>query len=87
MKKGLEERDWKTLHMAAHKMIPSFSIMGINVDFENMAKKIQEYASTQQQADAIAALVLQLEGVCTQACKELEEEFNNIKKLTRENRK
>ena len=80
MKKSLKEGDWKTLHMAVHKMIPSFSIMGINVDFENMAKKIQEYASTQQQTDGIPALVLQLESVCTQACKELEEEFNIIKK-------
>ena len=44
-----------------------------------MAKKIQEYASTQQQSDEIPDLVLQLENVCTQACKELEEEFNMIK--------
>ena len=42
----LEEKDWKSLYAAVHKMIPSFSIMGISTDFENMAKKIQEYAST-----------------------------------------
>ena len=41
--------------------------MGINADFENMAKKVQEYASTQQQTDGIPDLVLQIENVCTQA--------------------
>ena len=79
MKKGLQEKDWNLLHKAVHKMIPSFSIMGINVDFENMAKKVQDYAHTQQEAEEITDMVLQLENVCIQACKELEIEFNNIK--------
>ena len=79
MKQSLKDKDWNLLHAAVHKMIPSFSIMGISTDFENMAKKVQEYASTQQQTDGIPDLVLQLENVCVQACKELEEEFNTIK--------
>jgi len=79
MKKGLKDKDWHSLYSAVHKMIPSFSIMGISIDFENMAKKVQEYASTQQQSDGIPGLVLQLENVCTQACIELKEEFNTIK--------
>ena len=86
MKQSLQDKDWNSLHAAVHKMIPSFSIMGISADFENMAKKVQEYAGTQQQTDAclpdrqgIPDLVLQLENVCAQACKELEEEFNTIK--------
>ncbi len=68
MKKGFADKDWKSLYSAVHKMIPSFSIMGISIDFENMAKKIQEYASTQKQADGIPDMVLQLENVCAQAC-------------------
>ena len=68
-------------------MIPSFSIMGIHKDFENMAKKIQEYASTQQHLDEMQELVLQLENVCSQACEELEEEFNIIKKAINDERK
>ncbi len=79
MKQSLKDKDWNSLHAAVHKMIPSFSIMGISADFENMAKKVQEYASTQQQTDGIPDLVLQLENVCTQACEELKEEFNTIK--------
>ncbi|HVA99007.1 MAG TPA: ATP-binding protein, partial [Bacteroidia bacterium] len=79
MKQSLEDKDWKSLYAAVHKMIPSFSIMGISTDFENMAKKVQEYASTQQQTEGIPNLVLQLENICVQACAELEEEFNTIK--------
>ena len=62
-------------------MIPSFAIMGLSTDFENMAKKVQDYASTQQQADGINDLVFKLGNVCTQACRELEEEFNRINNL------
>ena len=80
MKQSLLDKDWNSLQGAVHKMIPSFSIMGISSDFENMAKKIKEYASAEQEADGIHDLVLQLENVCAQACKELEEEFNTIKK-------
>ena len=79
MKQSLLDKDWKLLYSAVHKMIPSFSIMGLSADFENMAKKVQEYASTQQQSDGIPDLVLQLENVCTQACGELQIEFNTIK--------
>ena len=79
MKQSLKDKDWNLLYAAVHKMIPSFSIMGMNVDFENIAKKVQEYASTQQQTDGIPALVTQLEAACNQACKELEIEFNIIK--------
>ncbi len=79
MKKSLHEQDWSTLHSAVHKMIPSFSIMGISIDFENIAKKVQEFANNQQQAHGIPELVLQLEQVCLQACHELEEELHKIK--------
>ncbi len=79
MKQSLQNKDWNSLQAAVHKMIPSFSIMGIHTDFENMAKKVQEYASTQQQTEVIYSMVLQLENICNQACVELEEEFNTIK--------
>jgi len=82
MKQGLQDQDWISLYSAVHKMIPSFSIMGIHTDFENMAKKVQEYASIQKHSDGIADLVLQLANVCTQACLELEEEFNTMKNAT-----
>jgi len=79
MKQSLLDKDWDMLHAAAHKMIPSFSIMGISADFESMAKKIQEYARTRQQEDELQEMILQIEDVCSQACQELEEEFNRFK--------
>jgi len=80
MNQGWHDKDWKTLHSAVHKMIPSFAIMGISTDFETMARKVQEYAGTQQQKEGIQNMVFQLGKVCTQACKELEEEYNKIKR-------
>src|SRR5665648_689552 len=79
MKQGLKNKDWNSLYAAAHKMIPSFSIMGIDTNFEDMAKKVKEFASTQKQTEGIPGMVQQLEDVCLQACEELEEEFNTIK--------
>jgi CheY-like chemotaxis protein len=79
MKRSVAEKDWPTLHSVIHKIIPSFSIVGINPSFETMAKTIQEFATTQEQSDKIGGLVVQLETVCGQACNELEEEFNKIK--------
>jgi hypothetical protein len=79
MKKSWKEKDWSSLYSAVHKMIPSFSIMGINTNFEDMARKVQEFAKNQQQSEGISELVQQLDEVCTQACVELEAEYTLIK--------
>jgi hypothetical protein len=79
MKQSLRDKNWPSLYTAVHKMIPSFSVVGISTDFENVARKVQDYASSQQQTEDIHDMVLQLESICTQACKELQEEFNTIK--------
>ncbi len=65
---------------AAHKMIPSFSIMGINKDFEDTARKIQEYSDSKKHLNEVPEMVLQLETCCSKACEELEEELKIIKK-------
>ncbi|TMI70259.1 MAG: response regulator [Bacteroidetes bacterium] len=82
MKQSLRDKDWISLYAAVHKMIPSFSMVGISADFENMAKKLQVYASAQQHAEEMPEMVLQLETVCTQACNELKQELDTIKKTT-----
>lgn len=79
IKKSLADNDWITLQSAVHKIIPSFSIMGISSDFENMAKKVHEYASLQGQSAEMQSLVTQLSDVCMQACLELEDEIKLIK--------
>ncbi|MDF1517955.1 MAG: response regulator, partial [Lutibacter sp.] len=79
MKQSAADKDWPSLYKAVHKLIPSFSIMGIDADFENMAKKVQEYASEAQNLDEIPSFIMQLDKICIQACEELTEVFNEIK--------
>ncbi len=63
MKRSLAIKDWDSIHGAAHKMIPSFSIMGIHQEFENLAKMVQEYSSTQKHLNELPELILQLEKI------------------------
>lgn len=84
IRNSYDNKDWETLRSAIHKMIPSFSIVGINVDFQNMAKKIQEYASSQLQMESISDMVMAIERVCNQTCTELEEELITIKSTINE---
>ena len=79
MRQSFLAQDWNTLQATVHKMIPSFSIVGINPDFEKMAQKVQEFAASQQQTGTISDLVEQIENICLQACTELIEELNEIK--------
>ncbi|MCL4481934.1 MAG: ATP-binding protein, partial [Bacteroidetes bacterium] len=79
MKQSWKEKDWNSLYAAVHKIIPSFAIMGISSDFEEMARKIQDFAKNQQQTESISDMVLEVENVCVHACEELEVEFNAIK--------
>ncbi|MCE9539268.1 MAG: response regulator [Bacteroidetes bacterium] len=79
MKKSVQDKDWDSVYAAVHKMIPSFSIMGMSIDIENTAKRVQEYAGTKQQTEEIPGLVSHLENVCAQACKELELDYTNYK--------
>ena len=78
MTKSFHDKDWTLLHSAVHKMIPSFLIMGMSTDFENMAKKVVEYARTQVPGENIADLIVQLDNICLQACAELKEERNAL---------
>jgi len=84
IKRALQAKDWDSLKSAAHKMIPSFAIMGMSKDYEDMANNLQEYARNQQNLDEIPELVLRLEKGCTMACKELEIEANRLKNTTHE---
>jgi hypothetical protein len=60
-------------------MIPSFAIMGMSADYENMAKKVQEFAHNQLKTKEIHNLVNQLENACQQSCIELQEALHTIK--------
>lgn len=84
MKEQFNKRDWKALRAAVHKMIPSFSIMGIPANYEIIARDIEEYAAMQEESSTIYVLIDQLETICLQACKELELELEIIKKTNYE---
>jgi PAS domain S-box-containing protein len=79
MKVSFQNKDWVGLHAAVHKLIPSFSIMGIHNDFEMMAKKINDFAVYQQQIESIPDFISQIELICNQACSELREEIQILK--------
>lgn len=80
MKSSFSNKDWQMLQASVHKIIPSFSIMGISEDFEMMAKQIKEYAQTMEKTIGIPILLTQIENVCTQAYSELEIELIKLKK-------
>ncbi len=82
MKQGLEEKDWELLYASVHKMIPSFAIMGMDTAYETLAKKIQDDARSQQNIEDMPANILQLEKICTQACKELNTAYELLKMTT-----
>ena len=79
MKQGYKVKDWDKLYSAVHKLIPSFSIMGIHTEFEEMAQKVQVYSRNQQQSKGISEMIQKLEKVFMQSCEELKEELDTIK--------
>ncbi len=79
IKQSLKQENWTLLGAAVHKMLPSFAIMGIHPDSENLAKKIHDFTILKEKNDSIHHLVMQLEQICLQACSELVEELNTIK--------
>jgi PAS domain S-box-containing protein len=80
MKQSFKNKDWHLLKASVHKMIPSFAIMGINTEITEIAKKIQEYAFSLELSKELDELILKLEKVCHQSCKELEIELNELNK-------
>jgi len=78
MKQSQASKDWESLYSAAHKIIPSFSIMGMNKEYENIAIKIQEYSFQKQNLDKIKGLILQLDAACSESYLELKEEYEKI---------
>ena len=78
MKQSFHEKNWKLLDATIHKMLPSFSIMGMSTDITEMARRIQEYANAIELSNELEDLVLELEKVCLQTCIELEIELTNL---------
>jgi CheY-like chemotaxis protein len=76
MKQSIDNMDWDSLKKAAHSIIPTFSIIGINQEYEEMAKKIKEHAAKKEEAPLINTLLVKIDEICAQAVKELEAEID-----------
>jgi PAS domain S-box-containing protein len=90
MKKAIADKDWETLKIATHSIIPTFSTMGIAPEFEDIAKAIQAIAANlvstasgkevgNETMVILDTLHLKIETVCAQAAEELEEELLSLK--------
>ncbi len=77
--KSFKDENWEMLQATAHKIIPSFSIIGMSSEFETIARNVQEYAVSRQKLEGIQEMVNQLEHGCMQACEELTEEYQTLK--------
>jgi PAS domain S-box-containing protein len=77
--KSFKDEDWEILQATSHKIIPSFSIIGMSSEFETIARNVQEYAVSRQKLKGIQEMVNQLEHGCMQACEELTEEYQTLK--------
>lgn len=75
IKKSWIEKDLDILKSAIHKLIPSFSIVGIDKKYEDIARKIENDATAYEMENWL----LELENVCMQAIEELKIELNNLK--------
>lgn len=78
IKSSFENKEWDTLCAAVHKLIPSFSLIGMKGPYENTARKIHEFAHQQQLSQEIHCSILELEKACVETCKELETELSTL---------
>ncbi|MES2139623.1 MAG: response regulator [Bacteroidota bacterium] len=75
MKQSIENTDWDALRIAAHSLIPSFALMGINKEFETMARKIEKLATRKENLEKIKELFLKIDLLCTEVFSELKNEL------------
>jgi PAS domain S-box-containing protein len=74
--------EWETISASAHKLVPSFSIVGISKEYETMAKMIQDYADKKTGIETIRELAAKIGNICMRACEELDEEMKYIEMNT-----
>ncbi len=78
MKESINNMDWKALSESAHAIIPSFSIMGFDPQFEAMARKVKDHAAKKEESLLVNSLVSNIEDACIQAIKQLERELTRL---------
>jgi PAS domain S-box-containing protein len=76
LSKSFNEKDFDTLKGSIHKLLPSFSIVGIDDKYLELAKKIESNINSNQ----LKNWIKKLENACNQAIEELKTELKNLKK-------
>jgi hypothetical protein len=79
IRKGIENKDWKTVALSSHSIIPSFEMLGIEGGYEEMARKIQELAEKDPSPEKIQPLFSKIEKICDLAINELRQELPTLK--------
>jgi len=80
MKNGLQQKDWRLLSAAAHKLKPSFRIIGVPGK-EAVAKQIQTFAELDEpNPELLGPLVEELANTCEIIYNELQDEIVLLKK-------
>ena len=75
MKQGIDKEDWESVGTAAHSITPSFILVGIHTEYEEMARKIQQYAVRREKQETIKELISKIETICVLAIEELQHEI------------
>jgi two-component system CheB/CheR fusion protein len=79
IKDSMKNKDWKTLQNAAHRLIPTFSIIGMNEKYEELTRKIHDFNGENGNPDEINKLILKIETACLKASEEIKLEINKMK--------
>ncbi|MDO9553409.1 ATP-binding protein [Rhodonellum sp.] len=72
IKLSLKNEDWKGIYQFAHKMIPSFFIIGLDKKFSDIATDIQDYSADVSNRNKIQERVDSLQAIMEQVYIELE---------------
>lgn len=75
LKKHQSNSDWAGLQFNAHKIGSHFDCLGIQQEYRDVARKIEEFAKLKENSDLIPGLLIKLESSLQQANKELNEEL------------
>jgi PAS domain S-box-containing protein len=76
LSKSYNEKNFDTLKASIHKLLPSFSIVGIDDKYLELAKKIENNINSSQ----LKNWIKKLENACNQAIEELKTELKNLKR-------
>ena len=80
IKQGISTMDWESIARASHSFLPSFATMGMDEEYTDMAKKINQYVEKKENFEKIKELLLKIEELFFQASEELEKELVILEK-------